>query len=33
MRTRLYQQLVAVLHQRPEPQAAGAAVGNKETPA
>jgi small-conductance mechanosensitive channel len=35
MRTRLYQQLVAVLHQRPEPQAAGAAVaaGKKETPA
>ncbi len=32
MRTRLYQQLVAVLHQRPEPQAAGAAVaaGKKE---
>jgi small-conductance mechanosensitive channel len=35
MRTRLYQELVAVLHQRPEPQAAGAAVaaGKKETPA
>jgi small-conductance mechanosensitive channel len=33
MRTRLYQQLVAVLHQRPEPQAASAAVGKKETPA
>jgi small-conductance mechanosensitive channel len=33
MRTRLYQQLVAVLHQRPEPPAASAAVGNKETPA
>jgi small-conductance mechanosensitive channel len=31
MRTRLYQQLVAVLHQRPEPQAAGAAAGKKET--
>jgi small-conductance mechanosensitive channel len=33
MRTRLYQQLVAVLHQRPEPQAASAAVVKKETPA
>ena len=33
MRTRLYQQLVAVLHQRPEPQVASAAVGTKETPA
>jgi small-conductance mechanosensitive channel len=31
MRTRLYQELVAVLHQRPEPQAAGAAAGKKET--
>jgi small-conductance mechanosensitive channel len=32
MRTRLYQQLVTVLHQRPEPQAASAAVaaGKKE---